>query len=69
MQGNGHPEDRGSPRQGASESVNLLGLSQTGKAASSNLANMLVRVQQPPPIYIDAESGKEVSEDWWPDVQ
>ena len=69
MQGNRHRSDKGSAGQGAGQSVNLLGLSQTGKAASSNLANMLVRVQQPPPIYIDADTGKEVTEEWWPDVQ
>ena len=108
MQGNGHPEDRGSPRQGASESVNLLGISQTGKAESSNLSTVGSSPTSPakpwaygftnleslayqhtgvcaawldgrmvwqepknalPTIYIDPQTGKEVSEEWWPDVQ
>lgn len=69
MQGNGHSENRSCQESGLVESVSLLGLSKTGNASGSNPDKMLVRVQQPPPIYIDAESGKEVTEDWWPDVQ
>ena len=46
----------------------LLGISQTGKAESSNLSTVGSSPTSPA-IYIDAESGKEVTEDYWPDIK